>query len=121
MRRTQGGMTLIGFLIVLAVAGFFIFVGMKLFPVYQEYYAVSSAMKSMQEEPGVASMQPARVEELLFRKFYVSYVDSVKREHVNFSRKGGYKMRVKYEVRRPMIANLDFVAKFEKTVSLDGS
>ncbi|GJM08327.1 MAG: DUF4845 domain-containing protein [Lysobacteraceae bacterium] len=120
MLKNQRGLTLIGFLVVLAIVGFFIFIGMRLFPVYQEYYAVSSAMNAMQQEPGVAAMQPQRVEELLFRKFYISYVDSVRREDVNFSRKGGYKMRVKYEVRENLIANLDFVAKFEKTVSLDG-
>ena len=38
MKRTQSGITFIGFLVVLAVAGFFAYVGMKLFPMYQEYY-----------------------------------------------------------------------------------
>ena len=32
MKRTQGGMTLIGFVIVLAVVGLFAYVGMKLVP-----------------------------------------------------------------------------------------
>ena len=44
MRRRQGGITLIGFLIVAAVVGFFIFIGIKLFPMYSEYYAVKSAL-----------------------------------------------------------------------------
>ena len=37
MKRTQRGITLLGFIIVLAVVGFFAYVGMKLFPMYSEY------------------------------------------------------------------------------------
>ena len=32
MKRTHGGMTLVGFIIVLAVAGVFIYMGMKVIP-----------------------------------------------------------------------------------------
>ena len=34
MKRNQSGLTFIGFVIVLAVAGLFIYVGMKLVPMY---------------------------------------------------------------------------------------
>ena len=57
--NTQRGMTLTSFLTVLIVVGFFLYIGMKLFPMYQEYYAVRSAMKSLANEPGVGSMEPA--------------------------------------------------------------
>ena len=46
-RHAQQGMTLIGFLIVLAVAGFGAYVGMKLFPMYQEFYSVKSSLKGL--------------------------------------------------------------------------
>ena len=45
MKRTQSGMTLIGFVVVLAVVGLFIYVGMKVIPMYTEYYGVRQAMK----------------------------------------------------------------------------
>ena len=44
MNRKQGGMTLLSFVVVLAVVGFGLYIGMKLFPMYQEYYSVRSAM-----------------------------------------------------------------------------
>ena len=53
-----------------------------------------------------------------FRRFYISYVESVKPENVRVLRKDGYTLNVKYEVRRPMIYNLDFVASFDKSVDL---
>jgi hypothetical protein len=42
----------------------------------------------------------------------------VKAEHVKLTRNNGYNLTVKYEVRKPLLYNLDFVAKFEKTVEL---
>ena len=117
-RTRQAGLTLIGFVMVLGVVGFFAFVGMKLFPVYSEYYSVVADMKGVQSEPGIAQASPQTVRDKLFRRFYISYVESVKAENVVISRKNGYNMTVKYEVRRPLVWNLDFVAKFEKTVDL---
>lgn len=118
MVTKQRGMTLIGFVVVLALLGFFAYIGMKLFPIYTEYYSVVQAMKGIQAEPGVANMPPARVRDLLFRRFYISYVESVKPENVRITRKDGYNLNVRYEVRRPLIHNLDVVATFDKTVEL---
>ena len=118
MHSRQRGLTLIGFVIVLALLGFFAYVGMKLFPVYGEYYSVVQAMKGVQSEAGVAQMSPAKIEDLLFRRFYISYVESVQPENVRVLRKDGLTLHVKYEVRRPLIYNLDFVASFDKSVDL---
>ena len=119
MRSSQRGMTLIGFIIVLTVAGVFAYVGMKLFPMYSEYYAVVSAMKALQAEPNVGKMSPEQIRQLLSRKFNISYVDSVKRDNISLVREGpGYNLTIAYEVRREMIYNLDVVGKFQNTVQL---
>ena len=115
----QRGITLLGFIVVLAVVGFFAFLAMRLFPVYSEYYSVVSAMKGMQAEPGVSQMPPEKIRELLNRRFYISYVKSVKPNHIKITRSGtGYNLNIKYEVREPLAYNLDFVAMFDKTVEL---
>src|SRR5687767_8652566 len=103
----QRGMTLLGFLMILVVAGMFAFVFMRLFPVYTEYYSVVRDMKGLQAEPGVANLPPEKIRDLLFRRFNISYVDSVKPEHVKVTRQNGYNLTVKYEVRRPLAYNLD--------------
>lgn len=117
---TQSGLTLTSFLIVLAVVGFFLYVGMKLFPVYTEYYSVVTDMKGLASEPGIKQKSPEEVRNLLFRRFQISYVDSVKPENVKVTRQNGYQLRVAYEVRRNLMYNLDFVAVFDKTVELGG-
>ena len=119
MKRKQSGMTLMSFLMVLAVVGFAAYIAMRLFPMYQEYYAVKSSMKGLANEAGVADMDPARIHELFFRRLDINYATNIKPSHVKIERmEGGWNMKVAYEVRRPLVGNLDFVAKFEKTVNL---
>jgi len=119
MKRTQGGMTLVGFIIVLAVVGVFIYMGMKVIPMYSEYYAVKQALQGLAGEPGIAEQNPAKIKDLFFRRLYISYADTVKPEHVKVVRKdAGYVMTVKYEVRKPLIANLDVVGKFDAVKEL---
>ena len=50
--RYSRGITLLGFLVMLCVAGFFAYVVMKLVPVYVEYFGVVKAMEQIKDEPG---------------------------------------------------------------------
>ena len=119
MNRKQGGMTLIGFLIVLGVVGFFAYIGMKLIPMYSEYYSVKQALKGISVEPGIANQAPEKIEDLFFRRLYISYAENVKPENVKIERRDtGWLMIVDYEVRKPLIANLDVVGKFHAEQAL---
>lgn len=114
MKRTQRGITLIGFVITLAVVGLFVYMGMKTIPMYSEFYAVKQALNGLAQEPGVTAYDPAKIKDLFFRRLYISYADNIKAEHVKVVRKdAGYLMTVEYEVRKPLIANLDVVGKFK--------
>ena len=111
MRRTQSGMTLLGFILILAVAGVFIYVGMKVVPMYSEYYSVKESLKGLSLEPGINNASPDHIRAAFFRRLYVNYSENVKESDVKIERmEGGWKMKVKYEVRRPLISNLDVVA-----------
>jgi uncharacterized protein DUF4845 len=119
MKRTQSGITLISFILVLAVVGLFVFVGMKLVPMYSEYYSVKQALKGLAEEPGIADTDPAKIADLFFRRLYISYSENVKPEHVKIKRvDNGWQMDVDYEVRKPMIYNLDVVGRFHASQEL---
>jgi hypothetical protein len=116
-RVRQSGITLMSMVIVLAVVGFFAFIFMKLFPAYNEYYSVVSAMEAVAREPGSGRMSPAAIFESLEKRMYVNYVDRkyVDRRSFQLKRSGtGYTLSVRYERREPLIYNLDFVAKFER-------
>lgn len=113
MKRNQSGMTLIGFVLVLAVVGVFIYMGMKLIPMYSEFYAVKTALRDVSRESGISQQDPGKIKDLFFRRLYISYAENVKNEDVTLTRKdAGYVMSVDYEVRRPLIANIDVVGHF---------
>ncbi|QDH70502.1 DUF4845 domain-containing protein [Marilutibacter alkalisoli] len=119
MKRTQGGMTLISFIIVLAVVGVFIYMGMKLIPMYSEYYAVKRALSEMSTDAAVEHADPAKIRDLFFRRLYISYSDNVGKEDFKIERKdAGYLITVDYEVRKPLIGNLDIVGRFNATQEL---
>lgn len=119
MKHKQAGMTLTSFLVVLAVVGFALFIGMKLFPMYQEYYSVRSALKSIAAEPGSGSLDPSKVQELFFKRMDMNYADDVKPADLKIERTdGGLRMIVSYEVRREIIGNLDVVGKFDASQDL---
>jgi hypothetical protein len=121
VRSRQSGITLLGFIIVLAVVGFFAFLGMKLFPAYSEYYNVVSAMEQIAREPGSSRWSPAEILTSLEKRMYINFVDEkyVNKRSFQIKRSGtGYTLSVKYERREPMLYNLDYVAKFERTVHI---
>jgi Tfp pilus assembly protein PilE len=121
MRRNQSGMTLLSFVIVMAVVGFFLYIVMKLFPMYNEFFSVKTALKGLGEESGIATKPAAEIEKLFFRRLYISYSTNVKPENVHIEQAdGGTRIRVEYEVRKPLVANLDVVGKFQAEQSLTG-
>lgn len=121
MAMNQRGVSLIGFVIVMAVVGFALFIGAKLFPMYTEYMAVKASMMKVRNSIGSARMSPDQVWNILERNFDIEYIESVKRTDVQLVRKNGNFLRIAYEVRKPLVYNLDVVAKFDHTVELTRS
>lgn len=120
--KAQRGITLIGFIMLLAVIGVFLFVGFKLFPVYAEYYSAVTDLKAICKEPDAPNASMQDVRNKLDRRFNVSYVESINTaKDVKIITEGDTKLvNIKYEVRRPLIYNLDFVAKFDVSEPLIG-
>ena len=54
----QSGLTLIGFIIVLSFTLFLAYIGMKIGPIYLEYYSVVTAMEGVAAEKGSARYSP---------------------------------------------------------------
>ena len=119
VHRKQGGLTLIGFMIVLAMVIFVAFIGMKIVPIYMEYYSVVSAMNGVAKERGSANYSPYDIRVKVLNRLYVSYsAENVKEKHIKLTRSNGVHLRIAYEVRKPVIGNLDVVAKFDRSVRL---
>jgi hypothetical protein len=120
MKRSQQGITLISFILILALVGFFGFIGMRLFPVYSEYYSAVNDIKAVTQTPGVEKESMEKIRDHLYRRFQISYVESIdlQKNVKMFKDQDGKTLQLQYEVRRPMMYNLDFVAKFDRKFPL---
>jgi len=124
MRRKVGGITLIGFIIVLCVLGFFAYLAMRLIPMYVEYFGVVKAMEMVRSEGNSSQKSVDEIRRDLSLKFDTQYVDdnSVPPAAIQLVRQGGAStLRIAYEKRVPFLYNLDIVGKFDKSVSLNGA
>lgn len=124
MDRKQNGMTMIGFLIALSIAMLFIYCGMKIVPMYTEYYSVKKALAGLANEPGITNASKEKIREMFFKRLYMSYALNVKKEALKIdSTDTGYRMVVDYERREQLIANLDVVGKYhaEQELLRDGA
>lgn len=117
--RRQKGLTLIGFLIVLSLVIFATYIGMRIGPLYLEYYSVVSAMNGVAKERGAAQISLFDARRKVLDRLYVSYASNhVNEKHIKIVRRNGVFLNVAYEVRKPLIGNLDVVAQFDRTVPL---
>lgn len=116
--RKQSGMTIIGFVIVLSMVIFVSYIGMRIVPIYMEYYSVVTAMNGVASERGSSKLSLYNVRAKILSRLYVSYSSNVKGKNITKTRGNGVHVRVAYEVRTPVIGNLDVVAHFDRSVRL---
>jgi len=117
------GITLIGFVMLLIVAGFFAYLAMRLVPVYMEYMGVVKAMEQVRKEPGITSRSSEEIKGSLALKFNTQYVGekAIPAQAIQILRQGGGStLRIRYERRVPFIHNIELLATFDKSVSLSG-
>jgi hypothetical protein len=117
----QSGLTLIGFAIVLVVAGFFAYAAMKLIPVYTEYFGVVKSMKAMQSHAGIETATIEDIRRWLNVNFDLQYVDdnSIPEKNIQLITKDGQrKLRIFYDKDLPFLYNVDLLVHFDNTVDL---
>lgn len=123
-RKRASGITLIGFLMLLCVIGFFGYLAMRLVPMYVEYMGVVKAMEQVKAEPNAANMSPEQVRASLSLKFDTQYVadDAIPAQAIRIIRQGAAQtLSVSYERRVPFVYNLELVGTFEKSVNLSAT
>jgi hypothetical protein len=123
MKSKQTGITLIGFLVVLAVAGFFAYMGMKLVPSYMEYMGVVKAMQQVSSE-GVDGKSLDEVRRELLFKLGFQYVDdaTIHPSDITIGQgASGNELHVSYDKDIPFMYNVDFLLHFDKSVPIQGT
>ncbi len=115
----QQGMSLFGFIIVLIFVLFFVYIGIKLVPIYINHFSVVSEINALADEPGLANQPPNRIRNQLITRMDVSMVRFVTAEHIRIERADGVRVIVEYEVREHLIGNIDAVVHFRREQTLN--
>jgi hypothetical protein len=121
MRAAQRGMSTWQWLVVLMVAGFFLTLAATLGPVFITNYSLQSTVKSLQNEPELASLAIIDLRMAIQKKFDVNRIDVIHAQcnvkEANCLKIEKTKTLVKidanYEARVHVMGNVDAVVMFK--------
>ncbi len=119
MRNRQQGMTFIGMLFILAMAGVIVYAGIRLAPLYLNYMKVARTMESVASEVKGDNPDPVTIRNLIDRHFNIEDPSGVTVKDIEITKDdGGVQMHVAYDDSVPYVANVSLSVHFEKTVTV---
>lgn len=115
----QRGMTFTSIAFLIGIGIVALVIGMKLVPVYLEYNTVKTVFEEVAAEPGGVKKAQNDIWRSLQRRFNVNSIDTIKLEHVEIEKHAtGARLNLAYEVRKPMLGNVDAVVVFKRSFEL---
>lgn len=117
--HSQKGMTTIGWIIIIAIFGSIVLTGLKILPMYLDYFNVKSVVDSVVNDPSIDPKSKKDLWDAISKRLLINQVREIKRENVSFSRKEGVTtIVVDYNVEKPYIAQLYLGARFNYTAEI---
>lgn len=118
--KQEEGLTFISLLLVLAVIGFFAYIGIKLAPVYLENFSVKSSLKSLAEEES-QGLAVGELRSRLLKRLEINSVTHVSESDIQIRTEAGSRtVSVQYEVVQPFYGNVSILLSFDDSVTLPG-
>ena len=119
MRDRQAGMTFLGVLLVMAMAGVIVYGGIRLAPVYLNYMKVAHTLQSVSTELKGQTIDQFVIRRALERHWEIESIDRITPDDVQIERGDGtIALHVDYDDRVSFIGNVSLVAHFVKTVPI---
>jgi hypothetical protein len=119
LARRQRGLTLITWLLIIAIGVFLALIALKLIPIYLEHYSIQHALKTLPQQPFVGEQAPAEIRKTLINSLKINSVYDFDPKNIKIT-KGlrNYTVEVNYEVRKPVMGNVDVVVYFSDSVEI---
>jgi Tfp pilus assembly protein PilE len=119
LRQRQQGMTFIGLLCILAMAGVLVYAGIRLVPVYLNYMNIVKTMEATASEVKDDNPNPEAIRNSLERHWEVTTISAVDYKDVEITKgESGVSLHVAYDDSEPFIANVSLAVHFDKTVKV---
>ena len=115
----QSGMTLISFLMMFVLIGFFALLVIKLAPIYLEHFKVSSSLQTLKNEPDIGHKSKEEIIRLLEKRWEINMVNVVTGKDVEFTRtSSSMKVQIAYEVSTHILGNIDALVYFDDSIEV---
>ncbi|HVK54371.1 MAG TPA: DUF4845 domain-containing protein [Burkholderiales bacterium] len=112
----ERGLGAIGLVLLLAMGGFVAIVGIKLFPIYMEYFAIKRALVATAQSAETRSGSVAELRRAIDRRFMVDDIKVITAADVDVAKSaGGAELSVSYSAKVPLFANASACLDFEVT------
>jgi hypothetical protein len=116
-RKYQGGLTMITWILLIAMIGFIGLFAFKLIPIYMDFYTINNALTTVAKDV-TATESPVQVKQAIDNIFDVNSVNAVKVDDIGIkpgTDGKGLELDLDYDARTNFVANVDLVVHFEKT------
>jgi len=119
--RNQRGVTMIGWVFLLAPLAIVLYGGIRVAPEYLNYYKVMTAMKETATKlKSDETLSPATIKDALERRFDTGYIEEPTAKDIIIEKVDqGWSMTADYEKTVPMFGNLHLLMAFKTTVVIN--
>jgi hypothetical protein len=120
MRTQQRGMTTIGLILVLVVLGLIAFGTIQLVPVYLENMKIVQMLNQTKTQLDGQKPSVRMIRDALYRRAEIESLNDIdtKKDFIIKPVPKGYSVSIKYERRKPYVANVYLLAAFEHSVEI---
>ncbi|WP_230971582.1 DUF4845 domain-containing protein [Nitrogeniibacter aestuarii] len=121
MTKHQTGLSLISMLLVAALLGFVLILGMRTIPVYSEYFSVKKLLNLIVDgKPGV-DVTPADIRRDFDKRAKADYIDTISGKDLTIIKQGNnFDLSVQYERVVPIAGNVSLLIEFNAQASSTG-
>lgn len=103
----------------LIAVGGWIFVGIKVLPLFIQYYELKTALYSLKQEAGLANWEPRTVLNALQKRLEIDSIYDIKDENVQISRdRRALRVRMVYYAERSLIGTLTVGLTFDDMIEV---
>ncbi|HOB62215.1 MAG TPA: DUF4845 domain-containing protein [Candidatus Competibacteraceae bacterium] len=118
--QRQRGMTILGMILVIIMVAFVALIGMKVIPMYIQYYSIKSTIESVRKEPMLAQMTPTDIQKAIDRRFTIGYVENVKASDLKIRNERNIRvLELKYDDERELFYGLYVMLKVNEVIPLN--
>jgi hypothetical protein len=119
-RHSQKGLTTIGWILVIAVFGSIVLTGLKILPMYLDFFNVKTVVDSVANDPSIDPKSKRDLWTAISKRLTINSIRFIKRDDVSFKREEGVTtITIDYEVEKPYIAQLYLGANFIYSVEIN--